>query len=98
VVASQGFEPRYAESESAVLPLNEEATDCVGAAEITVRCTVSLMLASDCFECTGLRVFRSNLRDLQCVYGQRDRRFISFHIEREAGADDGLRNELYEPA
>jgi hypothetical protein len=27
LVASQGFEPRYAESESAVLPLNEEATD-----------------------------------------------------------------------
>jgi hypothetical protein len=26
MVASQGFEPRYAESESAVLPLNEEAT------------------------------------------------------------------------
>ncbi len=37
-----GFEPRYAESESAVLPLNEEATDCVGAAEIAVLCTASL--------------------------------------------------------
>jgi hypothetical protein len=27
LVASQGFEPQYAESESAVLPLNDEATD-----------------------------------------------------------------------
>ncbi len=26
LVASQGFEPQYAESESAVLPLNDEAT------------------------------------------------------------------------
>ena len=26
MVASQGFEPQYAESESAVLPLNDEAT------------------------------------------------------------------------
>ena len=33
LVAPQGFEPRLAESESAVLPLNEGATICEGVAQ-----------------------------------------------------------------
>ena len=37
LVASQGFEPQYAESESAVLPLNDEATGLERAANLSPR-------------------------------------------------------------
>jgi hypothetical protein len=62
LVASQGFEPQYAESESAVLPLNDEATSVHLAIEIRRdKANVAGIAAESGIEPANLHIIRGRL-------------------------------------